>query len=110
MSRELELLALRKELLLTRASVERLRVVQQVDAVREQLRLPHVVRSLARSKGTRGALLSLVLMLAGPGRFGRWLRRAAMLMSVAGVARTAFEAARATCAARSGSTEKPPAP
>lgn len=106
MSRSLELLGLQKQMLETRASVERLRIVQQVETLRGELRLPHVVRSLARSKRTRGALMSLVLLLAGGGRLGRWLRGAAVLASLVGVARSALDAARATSAARSASTAK----
>lgn len=108
MSRSLDLLALRKEMLVTRASVQRLRVVREVEALREELRLPRVVRGLARSKGTRGALLSLALVLTGRGSIGRWLRRITMLVGLAGAARSAFDAARATSAARSASTAREP--
>ena len=108
MSRPLELLALRKQMLETRASVERLRILQEVDALRGELRLPQLVRSLARSKRTRGALMSLVLLLAGGGRLGRWVRGAAMLASLVGIARSALDGARATSAARSASTAKEP--
>lgn len=108
MKRSLELLALRKQMLEARASVERLRIVQQADALRAEMHLPQVVRSLARSKRTRGALMSLVLVLAGGGRLGRWLRGAAMVASVVGIARSALDGARATSAARSASTPTPP--
>jgi len=102
MSRSLDRLALQKQMLETRASVQRLRIVQQVETLREGLRLPHVVRSLARSKRTRGTLMSLALVLAGGGRLGRWLRRAALLASLVGVARSALDAARAAKPGQAG--------
>ena len=107
MKRSLERLALQKQMLEMRAAVERLRVVQQVETLRGELRLPSVVRSLARSKPTRGALISLALMLAGGGRLGRWLRRAALLASLVAVARSAMDAARATKAAQAGPSPPP---
>jgi hypothetical protein len=97
MSRSLELVALRKELLVTRASVQRLRLAHQMGVLREELRLPRLAKGAMSSTAARGAIWPLVLMVAGRGRLGRWLRGAALAMSVAAMAsRFMHGAARAS--------------
>jgi hypothetical protein len=83
MSRERELLALRKELLVARASVERLRVAHQLGTLHEELRPARVARSVLGSARTHAMLLGLLPLLLRRGRAGRWARRASFALSVA---------------------------
>ncbi|HZZ94328.1 MAG TPA: hypothetical protein VFE23_17335 [Usitatibacter sp.] len=95
MSRSLELLALEKQLLVTRASVQRLRIAQQLGALREEARLPRLARQVAGSPRAQGALFTLLVAVAGRrGRVGHWLRAAALAVSVARFARSMLRRAR----------------
>jgi hypothetical protein len=93
-SRSLELLALKKQLLVTRASVERLRVAQQLGELREEMRLPRLARQVVTSPRAQGALFTLLLAVAGRGRVGHWLRVAALAMSATRFARSMMRRAR----------------
>lgn len=96
MSRSLELLALRKELLVTQASVQRLRIAQQLGALREELRPGNLARSAVGSPRARATFFTLLLMVAGRGRASRWVRRAALVVSIAGLAQTLLRTHRAS--------------
>jgi hypothetical protein len=95
MSRSLELLALKKQLLVTRASVQRLRIAQQLGELREEVRLPRLARQVIGSSRAQGALFTLIAAVVGRrGRVGRWLRAAALAVSVARFARSMLAPAR----------------
>jgi len=83
MSREPELLALRKEMLIARASVERVRMAQQLGTLHEELRPGRIARSVLGSARTHAMLLGLLPLLVRRGPMGRWARRASFALSVA---------------------------
>jgi len=83
MSRARELLALKKELLVARASMERLRMAHQLGTLHEELRPGRMVRGVLGSPGFRATLLGLVPLLLRGGRTGRWARRASFALAVA---------------------------
>jgi len=83
MSRDRELAALRKEVLVARASLERMRVAHQLGVLHEELRPARVARSVLGSARTHAMLLGLVPLLLRRGRAGRWARRASLGLSVA---------------------------
>jgi len=83
MSRQRELLALKKELLVARASMERLRMAHQLGALHEELRPSRMARGVLGSVRVRATLLALVPLLLGRGRTARWGRRAAFGLAVA---------------------------
>jgi len=74
MSRAREELELRKQLLVTRASVQRLRVAQQMAVLHEELRVGRLARGVLRSRQARSVLLALAAMAAGRSRFRRLVR------------------------------------
>lgn len=84
MSKARETLALHKEVLVARASLQRLRVERDVLALRQGLRWPLVGVALASSPTARAGLFAL-LTLAGR-RAPRLLGRAAVVAALAVVA------------------------
>lgn len=72
-----ELLALRKELLVARASLQRLKVGHELDALRESLRWPRAVAAVAASAPVRSMLFGLLLLVLGRGRVASLVRAAA---------------------------------
>lgn len=72
-----ELLALRKEVLVARASLQRLKIGGELDALRESLRWPRAVAAIAASPQGRSVLFGLLLLLAGRGRVARLVRAGA---------------------------------
>lgn len=85
MSREKrEVLALRKQVLLARASLQRLQVAAQVDSLRQGLRIPRVASTVLATPQGRSIAIGAVLFLA---------RRFRML-KVARIAIVAFGAAK----------------
>lgn len=88
MSSPREELALRKQMLVARSALQRLEVTAQVAALREDLRPPKLVATLARSSPARSALLGLALLVAGRGRLARYLRIAATATAFARLAAT----------------------
>ena len=88
MKRTLEELALRKQMLVTRAAVQRLRVLQQVEMVREEMRMPALARSVLRSRQARAVTLALAMMALGRSRVARAVRIATVVLGLAGVARS----------------------
>jgi hypothetical protein len=87
MSRAIEELELRKQLLVTRASVQRLRVAQHMGVLREELRLPALARSIVHSRQGRGVALALAMMVLGRSRWARAARVASVVLGVAGAVR-----------------------
>jgi hypothetical protein len=91
MSDSRELLVLRREVLVARASLQRLRAARDLDTLREGLSWPGAVASIATSTAGRSVLLGLIVLVAGRGRAARIVRLAgaAILVAklVAGLAR-----------------------
>jgi len=83
MSREPELLALRKEMLIARASVERVRMAHQLGTLHEELRPGRLARGVLGSARTHAMLLGLLPLLVRRGPMGRWARRASFALSIA---------------------------
>ena len=80
-----ELLALRKEVLVARASLQRLRAGVEIEGLREILRWPRAATSIAASPEGRSMLFGLLLLVAGRTRAGRIVRWAGAGVLVAKV-------------------------
>jgi hypothetical protein len=74
------MLALRKEVLLARGSLQRLRLAQEAGALRESLRWPRAGAAIVQSLPVRSAIVGLLLGVAGHSRAIRWLTLAAVLL------------------------------
>jgi len=88
-SSRLEPLVARRELLVARASLQRLQAAHQVEALREGLRWPRPFAALAtnpRALSVAGALLLFVLARS---RFARAARWAGIAVAVLGIIRDA---------------------
>lgn len=81
-----EIQALRKQVLLARSSLYRLRIAHELAAVQESLRSPRVGMALATSPPARSALLAVLVLVAGRGRVARLLRAAALVLGLAKLA------------------------
>ena len=81
-----EILALRKQLLLARSSLYRLRIAHDLATVREGLRWPRVGMAVAASPSARSALLGLLVLIAGETPVTRLLRGAALALVLAKLA------------------------
>lgn len=89
-----EFLALRKEVLVARASLQRLKIGVELDALREDLRWPRFAVAIAASPPGRSALLGALLLVAGRGRATRLIRIAAGALALAKLASTLTRLAR----------------
>ena len=87
MSRASEELALRKQLLVMRASVQRLRTAQLMGVLHEELRMPRLATSALRSRAVRSMLIAAVALVAGRTRVARVLRMATVVLGAASLAR-----------------------
>lgn len=81
-----ELLALRKEVLVARASLQRLKVGHELEALREGMRWPRAVAAIATSPPVRSLLFGLLLLVVGRGRVARLVRLGAGAVALAKVA------------------------
>jgi hypothetical protein len=86
MSSELELLELRKNVLVARASLQRLKIGVELQVLREDLRWPRAVSAIAKSRPVRTALFGGLLVLVGRGRLARFVAAAAAALALAKVA------------------------
>ena len=86
MSSELELLELRKNVLVARASLQRLKIGVELQVLREDLRWPRAVATIAKSRPVRSALFGGLLVLVGRGRLARFIAAAAAALALAKVA------------------------
>lgn len=77
-----DLLALRKDVLVARAALQRLKIARDVEALRGSLRWPRTVAAVAASRPARSALMALLLLLGGPGRAVRLVGAAAGIVGV----------------------------
>jgi hypothetical protein len=89
MNERLTELAERKRLLVARARLHRLELQYGIGELRQSLLQPRSMFAMATSGPARPLLLSLLLMVAGRGRFGPLLRGAVAAFTV-------FKAVRAT--------------
>jgi hypothetical protein len=72
-----EILAARRQVLVARASLQRLEVRHELGSLRESLRWPRLAASIGASSRGRSALFGLVLLAAGRRRLARLLGAAA---------------------------------
>lgn len=86
MAEALAALALRRQALAARASLQRLEVRSDVAALRESLRWPRAAAAIAASPRGRSALFGVLLFAAGSGRLARVVRIAAAALVVARLA------------------------
>ncbi len=82
MSSELELLGTRKQLLVARASLQRLQAVRDADALRESLRWPRPVVGLATSPRALSIVGALLLLLLARRRIALAARWASVALAV----------------------------
>ena len=90
MSSSPDVVVLRKELLLARASLQRLKLRHEIDGFRESLRWPNAVGAIAASPKVRSLTFALLLAVAGRWRVARLVRGAAIAVVVARLALRAF--------------------
>jgi hypothetical protein len=83
MNRQRELLAMRKELLVARSTLLRLKAARDVQALREGLSLRGIATSFGESREARTAVFGALLLALGGRRLRRWLRVAAIAVGVA---------------------------
>jgi hypothetical protein len=88
MSSERERLALRRELLVARASLQRLRIANHAQSLRRSLRGPGALIAAATSGPGRAVLFGLAMLVFGRGRMARVVKVAGVGLALAKVART----------------------
>jgi len=88
-SSRLEVLVTRKELLIARASLQRLQAAHQVEALREGLRWPRPIAALATNRRALSVAGALLLFVLARSRFARAARCAAIAVTVLGIIRDA---------------------
>lgn len=81
MSSRRELLALRREVLVARASLQRVAIARDVETLRGSLRWPRAAASIAASPLARSLVFGALVLIAGRGRVGRLIRLAATALS-----------------------------
>ena len=89
MSNQLEILVTRKELLVARASLQRLQAAHQVEALREGLRWPRPIAALATNRRALSVAGALLLFILARTRFARAARWAGIAVAVLGIIRDA---------------------
>lgn len=94
MNSERKLLALRKDVLVARSSLLRLRAAADVQRLRESVSCAHVRGAIATSPAARSALFGALLLVAGGQRLARWVRMAAVGLAVAKAATAVVRLAR----------------
>lgn len=85
MSESREILALRKDLLVARAQLQRLKIARQAGELRESLSWRNAATTLASSPG-RSLVFGLLLLVAGRSRVANLVRIAAGAVTLAKVA------------------------
>ncbi len=94
-----ELLALRKQVLVARSAMLRVKLVGDVSAVRAGLRLPRMAAGVAASPRARSMLVGGLMLLAGRTRLARIVRRLAAAAAIARVALALWRGVSARAAA-----------
>lgn len=87
MSERLELLRLRRDLLVARSAMLRLRAARDVEALRESLSLSGLATSVTRSTHARSMLFGTLLVALGGRGLSRALRFAAAIVAGAKLVR-----------------------
>jgi hypothetical protein len=82
MSREADLLALRKEVLVARSSFLRLKAAAEAQSVRESLTFREIGGAMAGSSGVRSALFGTLLLVAGSRGLGKLVRMAGVAVAL----------------------------
>jgi hypothetical protein len=108
MSDPAELLAIRKELLVARSSLYRLRIGRDLARVRESVSPGSVGSAIAGSAPARELVLGLLLSGVGGGRVSRLVRLAGRALVVARLALAAFGMLRSTSQSAQAATPEPP--
>ena len=72
-----ELLALRREVLVARASLQRATIAREVEELRGSLRWPQAAASIAASPLARSLAFGALVLVVGRGRLARLVRLAA---------------------------------
>jgi hypothetical protein len=93
-----ELLALRREVLVARSSLQRLKIGRDVDALRESLQWPRALRAVTSTPQGRSLLFGMLLLVTGSGRLARMVRMAAAALAVAKLGAMLLRAAKAPAA------------
>ena len=88
MSDEAELLALRRQLLVTRAALQRARVARDLHTLRECMHWPRIAATLLTSAPARSVLVTMLLMITRHTRLARVARIAGVAVALAQFART----------------------
>ena len=94
MNKRQELLRLRREVLVARSAMLRLRAAGEVEALRESVTLPGLASSVASSSRARSMLFGTLLVVLGGKRLSRMLRFAAAIVAGARLVRFALRLAR----------------
>ena len=92
MSSQLEALAARKELLVARASRQRLQAANELAGLRERLQWSRSVGSYLSSPGVRSLLVAVALLGLRRSRFARLARWAGVALTVVRIVRSAMAA------------------
>jgi len=87
MSRDLQVLAAQKEVLLARAALERLSVAMQVESLRERSRVPPRLASLLGDRQVRPLLMALAMFALRRSRFRKIALIAGIVATVVKVLR-----------------------
>ncbi|HXS52443.1 MAG TPA: hypothetical protein VN782_07925 [Usitatibacter sp.] len=93
--RRQKLLELRREVLVARSAMLRLRAAGEIEALRESVTLPGLVGSVASSGPARSMLFGTLLVVLGGTRLSRMLRLAAGIVAGARLVRFLVRQARA---------------
>ena len=107
MNNRQELLALRREVLVARSSLQRLKIGRDVDALRESLNWPRALRAAASTPQGRSLLFGVLLLAAGSGRLARMVRMAAGVLAVAKLGAMLLHAAKAPAAVAQDARSEP---
>jgi len=86
-SSELEMLGARKQLLVARASLQRLQAAREVEAISESLRWPRPLTSVATSQPALSLAVTALFFVLGRGRFARAARWASLVLTLLRIAR-----------------------
>jgi hypothetical protein len=88
MSSDLEALAARKELLVARASLQRLQAANELAGLRERLQWSRSAGSLLSSPAVRSLLVAVALLAVRRSRFARFARWAGVALTVVRIVRS----------------------
>ena len=88
MSSQLEALAARKELLVARASLQRLQAANEIAALRERMQWSRSAGSLISSPGVRSLLVGVALLALRRSRFAGAARWAGIALTIVRIVRS----------------------